>query len=329
MIQEIISTSDAWAKWFTNNRLKFEWVDSQKWLRAPKESSHYNWVHPYSILQKESINSGKIGQELITFTDTQLNIDGVDAFLFIYPKGITTIKDSINYRAGQIQTKRGIISAGVYASSENLNRYYSGQSFAMFLLHEHMHGFGYIGHSPAWPPLFSISHTGGPSKTMHAWDRLDLDWVTENDLYCNSLSNISSEEITLVPQEREQSGFKAAAIKLDETRLIVIESHRRDKWSSDFYPGFYGLTVMLVDTTRDTDRRGEGSGDNYRGTRYSRTATYFQFTQYPTDREVLGTTRFEGNYLLKKGQSFEIENLKISFLESDYNDKIVLSKITA
>ena len=327
LIEEIKSTSDEWAKWYTNGRLKFEWVDSQKWLRAPKQSTNYNWVHPYSSAQRESIDSGKIGQELISFTDTQLNLSGVGAFLFIYPKGITSIQDSINYRAGQIKTKNGFISAGVYAASENLYRTYSGENLAIWLLHEHMHAFRFTGHAPAWPPLFSISHATGPSKTMHAWDRLVLDWVNEKDLYCGSISKILKEEITLVPQEREQLGFKAAAIKLDETRLLVIESHRRDKWSTDFYPGFYGVTVMLVDTTKDTDRRGEGSGDDYRGTKYSRTATYFQFQEYAGDREVIGTTRFEGNYLLKEGQSFEFENLKISFLNSAYNDKIELSKL--
>jgi hypothetical protein len=327
LIEKIKSTSEEWAKWYANGRLKFEWVDSKKWIRAPKRSGNYNWVHPYSGAQKESIDSRKIGQELISLADSQLNITGVDAFLFIYPAGITTIKDSINYRAGQIKTKRGLISAGVYATSENLNRNHSGENLAMFLLHEHMHGFGYAGHSPAWPPLFSISHVGGPSRTMHAWDRIVLDWVTETDLYCSSISKISNQEITLVPQEREQLGFKAVAIKLDESRLLIIESHRRDKWSADFYPGFYGLTVMLIDTTRDTDRRGEGSGDDYRGTKYSRTATYFQFKEYAVNREVMGTTRFEGNYLLKEGQSFEFENLRISFLNSAYNDKIELSKI--
>ena len=326
-IKEIKSTSDAWAKWYTNGRLKFEWVDSREWLRAPKPSTNYNWVHPYSSAQTASIDSVKIGQELISLADAQLNISDVGAFLFVYPEGITTIIDSINYRAGQIKTKRGLISAGVYAASENLYRTYSADNLAMFLLHEHMHHFGYIGHSPAWPPLFSISHAGGPSQTMHAWDRLVLDWVTEKDLYCNSVANISSAEITLVPQEREQIGFKAVAIKLDETRLLIIESHRRDKWSLDFNLGFYGVTIMLVDTTRETDRRGEGSGDDYRGTRYSRTATYFQFTNYEREKEVMGNTRFESNFLLKEGQSFEYENLKITFLKSDYNDKIEVSKL--
>ena len=329
LINEIRTTSDEWAKWFTNGRLKFEWVDSQKWLRAPKQSKNYNWVHPYSGAQRESIDSGKIGQELITFTDSKLDISGVGAFLFIYPKGITSIQDSINYRAGQIKTRNGLISAGVYAASENLYRSFSGESLAMFLLHEHMHAFRFTGHSPAWPPLFSISHVSGPSRTMHAWDRIALDWVTERDLYCNSISNITSEEITLVPQEREQTGFKAAAIKLDETRLLIVESHRRDKWSSEFYPGFYGVTVMLVDTKRDTDRSGEGSGDDYRGTRYSRTATYFQFEKYKIEKEVVGNTRFESNFLLKEGEFFEYENLKITFSKSDYNDTIEVRKVVS
>jgi hypothetical protein len=329
LIEEIKSISDEWARWYTNGRLKFEWVDSQEWLRAPKDSKNYNWVHPYSGAQRESIDSGKVGQELISFTDSQLNISGVGAFLFIYPKGITSIQDSINYRAGQIQTKRGLISAGVYAASENLYRTYSGENLAMWLLHEHMHAFRFTGHSPAWPPLFSISHATGPSKTMHAWDRIVLDWVTEKDLYCNSISNILNEEITLVPQEREQLGFKAMAIKVDETKMLVIESHRRDKWSIDFNPGFYGVTIMLVDTTRDTDRSGEGSGDDYRGTRYSRTATYFQFDKYENEKEVMGNTRFESNFLLKESQFFEYKNLKITFLKSDYNDKIEVKKLVS
>ena len=42
-------------------------------------------------------------------------------------------------------------------------------------------------------------------------------------------------------------------IKLNESQLLIIDSHRRDKWSQNTLPGQYGIMMTLVDTSKNTD----------------------------------------------------------------------------
>lgn len=143
----------------------------------------------------------------------------------MYPKEAVKIQDSINYQRPH-NTKYGNQFFGIYATSAW--SYRDQESLAMWLIHENMHRFGYAGHSPAWPPLFSIaSNQAGLSRVMNIWDRIVLDWVSPGDVFCTSSENLKEETLLLVPEEREQSGPQGLIVKLSSKELLIIESHKK------------------------------------------------------------------------------------------------------
>ena len=327
-MEKIKSTTDEFARWFSRDRLRFEWVMPTTWIRAGSNSEDFDWKHPASNDGNTPGFSSQndIGQRLVAAADRELNLSGINAFYFIYPDGSLKIKDGINFRAS-FNTGEGRIFAGVYADSAWLRN--SKTDPAMWLMHEHMHGFGYIGHSPAYPMAFSIAHNqSGPSKVFNMWDRLVLDWVADGDLYCTTLDALSGEYVQLVPQESEKKGFQGAAIVLDSHTMLVIELHRKDKWVTDYYPTLLeGVTVMLVDTTRDTDRSGEYTDDDYIGTKYSRTATYLMTgSELRGQVQIPNTMPVDLRYIMRPGDRYIFENVEVTYLNTSGRDLIRIAR---
>ena len=325
----IIKESEEWARWYTRGKLSFNWVVYPGWLRASSKAADFNWVHPASSIGGPAFDDqNRVGANLVKLADQNMDVSGINLFYFLYPDGIKVITDSINF-ASPIQTSKGTLDLGVYADSYWSQR--TKTSAAMWLMHENMHRFGYMGHAPAAPQLFSIAHNqSGASKVMNIWDRLVLDWLNPEDLYCQDLAQLTKVTLTLVPQEREQRGFQGLAIRLTDYSLLILESHRRDKWSPDYRPGFSGITAMIVDTRNDTDRRGEFSDDDGTGTKYLRTANYKKFTQLNHGEyagEIINAPPWSLNYLIFHGETVTVNGIKISFIKSDYNDTLTISRV--
>jgi len=321
----IIKESEEWTKWYTNGRLKITWVLTNKWVRAPGLSADYDWTHPSSNVGSVDNNQQFIGTNLVKIADSSIDLSKVQEIYFMYPKDITKIKDSVNF-TNDFQTSKGLKTLGVYARSQWIDN--SNINLTTWLMHENIHRFGYAQHSPAYPGMFSIAASDN-SKSVGIWDRLVLDWLNPADIYCSSIESLKSEEITLVPQEREQNGFKGIAIRINNHKLLILESHRKDKWSPLFTDGLYGVTAMLIDTNFDTDRSGEWSLDDGKGIKYSRTANFLQFTQYDHGRYTPGpmVDAWPMNYLLYPGESFTYEGVKVSFTASGDNDTLKVEKL--
>ena len=316
-VNSIIKEFDAFASWYSRGKFKVKWVTKPNWIRAGAKSADFNWVHPESSFFKTDPVSLTVGQKLVDVVDNSFDITGIQEFYFLYPDDILKIKDSLNF-GNTFETSKGQMKIGIYADSFALQ--VSGSSPAMWLMHENMHKFGFAGHSPDQPQLFSISdRDSGPSKVFSLWDRIVMDWVNSEDVFCTDVSGLNEQELTLVPVEREQVGLQGVAIKLDSHRLLILESHRKDKWSPRYFPGFSGITAMIVDTQFDTDRSGQSN---------DRTANYLQFTKYDH-----GLSPFFGgiypiplNYLLYPGETFDFEGVNVKFVRSNFNDTINISK---
>jgi hypothetical protein len=224
-----------------------------------------------------------------------------------------------------MNTKNGGQFLGMFATS--VWSYRDQESLAMWLIHENMHVFGFAGHSPAWPPIFSIAHNqAGFSRVMNVWDRMVLDWLNPGDIYCTDVESLHGESIVLVPEEREQSGRQGIMIKLSSHELLVVESHKQDKWSQSYPADFYGITLMYVDTTRDTDRSGENFGDDGKGTRFARTATYVDLHSLNHAPASNGSISDGVNYMLYQGESFDFKGVRVEFIKTGFNDIVRISK---
>ena len=105
-------------------------------------------------------------------------------------------------------------------------------------------------------PLSLMQTQAGLSLALNAWDRFVLGWMPDQQVYCDSLESLKSAEINLSPLERADYSTKMIAIKLTDSKLLIVEAHGMGEWAlrrpTQYYAfedtGFYGVVAYIVDT---------------------------------------------------------------------------------
>ena len=281
-----IKKSAEWYSWFSQGNVKYNLRIADKWVRAPKNSENYYWLHP-----------GKPGTQLmsdIEIADTYRSLagsvvdtSGVASVWAVLPKAITKIDEGFAYRAYP-----GVFSIGS-------DSYRARTPIWQHFVHETLHSHGALGHSPKNTQIGLFWNTGSPGATLNSWDAMTFGWMKQENLFCVAKQNVSAQTLTLVPLEREQVGLRSVVVKLSEYEALVIESHRKDKWADRWPTGTSGISVIRVDTRNDTVWDLGSS-----------TGTYV----IPAREHSLD--------FLKVGQSFTTDGVKISVVSTGDNDQV-------
>jgi len=208
----------------------------------------------------------------------------------------------------------------------------------LYFTHETMHAQGLMGHAPQWPYIFGLMNNEySASHNLNAWDSLVLGWSSTQDTYCKELKKLTPITITLAPIEREQLGIKSVLIKLSESKILAIESHRVDKWSPQQIPGLYGVTAYVVNM-----------GVDNRSNVVEPFATYLKLNDANhgvsplrgkpiPGFENFGTYLIDGvgvasggstdlNVMMYLGENLIYEGVKISLISSGDNDTVKIEK---
>jgi hypothetical protein len=127
--------------------------------------------------------------------------------------------------------------------------------------------------------------------------------MKQENIFCIAKQNVATQTLTLVPLEREQVGLRSIVVKLSEYEALVIESHRKDKWSERWPIGTSGISIMRIDTRNDTVWDLGSS-----------TGTYV----IPAREHSLD--------FLKLGQSFTTDGVRISVVQSGENDQVKIEQ---
>jgi hypothetical protein len=320
-----------WIKHYSNGKFAVEVETSDTWVRASQPSKAYQ---PY--LTHANPNS-KIGFEMLLKDSEKLfDYSNVDIVFLMFPSNLKTFKRESGSKGPTLETNKGLRRMGTFSTGSSL--YNIRVELWFWLTHELLHSWGIKQHAPAWPAVLSINTgSSGPGQSLITWDSMILDWANPSDVWCAELDSLKPSEITLSPLEREQKGVKAAMVKLGPSKVLVIESHRKDKWGK-FSNGTYGVTAYIVDTRFDTDRSGEYAGvDDFKGIKYTRAANYLEFKvnhgDYKAERFSSETgeswgmqTYFSKNYFLYEGESFTYEGVNVKLVRSGDNDTIQIKK---
>jgi hypothetical protein len=128
--------------------------------------------------------------------------------------------------------------------------------------------------------------------------------MKQENIYCVGAENVKPQTLTLVPLEREQVGLRSVIIKLSDYEVLVIESHRKDKWSDRWPTGTTGVSILRVDTRKDTVFDMGSS-----------TGTYV----VPAREHSLD--------FMKVGQTIATDGIQISVVATGDNDQIKIERV--
>ena len=311
---------DDWLHWYSNGKLRINWILKDEWIRAPLESQNYNWVHPGSF-GSSVFEPEQLMNELANIGENNFDYQNLDAVHYFYPHSVSKIYDALTTYSSittkKIANKGLMNTANGYWLTNPINR----QLTWAWMIHEIGHPMGLAGHFPINPYQYGImQNQGGMGLGLHAWDSLILDWINENQVYCIDSKNINGQKIELVPVEREQIGTRAVMIKLSDNKVLVVESHKSDKWSFNMPLQNNGVMAFLVDTTKNTDRRDENlEFDAY----LDKTAWNLQVDDF-SNRKVKNRQLSSIMYL---GDSISVEGFRVTFLSTGDNDSVLLTKL--
>lgn len=234
-----IAVAAEWYEWFSQGRVRYDMRFADRWARAPLDSRNYYWKNPTKpgtqILPDEEIAA--------TYRDlasSVLDVTGVAVVWAVIPRSVTAIDEGFAYRG-----QPSVFSTGS-------DTYRGGWPMWQTFVHETLHSHGALGHSPKHPRLGVFWHTGTDGPTLNSWDAMTLGWMRPEHLYCASIGTMTSATVALAPLEGRIAGMRAVIVRLSETEALVIESHRRSRWSKRWPSDASGVSILRVDTRLDT-----------------------------------------------------------------------------
>jgi hypothetical protein len=317
---------DAWLKQFTNDRMSYEWQVTPNWIRNPKKLSDYGVANSTHF---GYFDDRPLVQDLLNAADLTVDFTNVKIVLFLFPRTITDLPIQV---IGQNQRK--------FTTNEGtIGNYWGGGRFAYqrdyekllwaIWIHETMHMHGLPGHAPGngWP-LSVTTNQYGVALAINAWESFLAGWLDEQSILCRKSSDIKDFTVTLTPIDRNQDGLKSVMIPLNDHELLVIESRRGEAFSSEMYPGFYGITTYLVDTKKNNDRSQESSGkDNGNDSTYPKFSYYLDSSSGDHRGVQLVRGYLDRNILAYEGEHFLHRGIKISLTKSGDYDTVQIQKV--
>lgn len=280
-----------WYSWFSQGSVKYNLRVANAWVRAPQDSENYYWLHPgKSGTQRQS--DIEIANTYRSLAASVLDTSGVTTVWAVLPQAITAIDEGFAYRAFP-----GVFSIGS-------DSYKAGTPIWQHFVHETLHSHGALGHSPKNAQIGLFWNTGSAGATLNSWDAMTLGWMKQENVYCVTKDNVSTQTMTLVPLEREQVGLRSVIIKLSDNEALVIESHRKDTWSERWPTGTCGISVMRIDTRLDTVWDLGSSTGKY-----------------------LVPAQDHSLEFMKVGQSFTTDGIRISLTATGTNDQIKVERV--
>jgi len=251
-----------WLKWYTNDKVKLDIVTYPSWIRVPKTSEKYdasnNDARDPGAMQSGGLTVQQINDDYVHAIEKVADLSNTTSIWVYLPTNITKIDGGYQPQSVLVKSdKYGLITSQLVAVGADT--YLSKRVRWGYFIHEMFHGWGMQGHSPKYIPTDQKLNHLGEGSTASGWTNALLPWdslvwgvAKPSDVYCIDKSHLTSIDLKLVPLEREQSGIKSSMVKINDHQVLVVESHRSDKWGVGEGQGFAGVMVSLIDTTIST-----------------------------------------------------------------------------
>jgi len=324
-----------WYNYFSNGQAKFNVTTIDKWFRMSKPRSGYRTDGKTTSSLEFDANgiNGRQAQAFIDEITKEIDLRKFSTVFTFYPDGEYTHGDLI-VRNHKFTIKEGEKNLNFFSWGKNLE---AGENLKwVYYIHENIHDFNIIGHTPGngWPFGIMTNNTG-VSYAMNPWEQFLLDWLPEDQIYCDDISTLKTTTLSLSPMEREDKQTKMAVIKISPTKVVVVESHGIDKWSSfnkgdrSFPPGFYSIMAYVIDLDKaaapPVNPDGTALTNQFNAWAEWARVVGGKSTQYPYYPVAFGEDIYSATAVL--GDYFEVEGIRIKFIGTGDYETIEISKV--
>jgi hypothetical protein len=156
-----------------------------------------------------------------------------------------------------------------------------------------------------------MANQEGDSRELSGWLRFVAGWLDDEKVYCQELSTLKNNDITLVPISGSDNGIKMVVVPVSATKAVIIESRRENKFSCKMPSKRNGILVYTYDASL---MHGED----------------FLKPVFPEGRADENTSNClvvpYPNPILYKGQKISVEGISIEVIDSLNYDKIKISR---
>jgi hypothetical protein len=332
-----IAKINEWFTWYSNGKISMKIDYPKNWVRSSYRASDLitfrdpgNPGNP-----KDKLSGARLIEALLSDVERIYDLNEYQGVYFMPSMSAKTLQYGV-FLNNTFRTSKGTFTGGGYVYG---NTAFEREEFIWaFVMHDFLHSFGLALHAPDQQLPFGIQSSPSGGLGINEWDSMSLDWTLPEDVYCVSKENLITAEVTLVPIEREQEGIQSIMIKLSPSRILVIESHRRDKWGTKFVPGFYGVTTFLVDTSVQNDpSKPDSETTRFANYLLNPTTKHGKLVERRAweeiDKNGVRTTgwvtqpTWDLNYVLYQGESFTTNGIKITLVKSGDNDTVRVTKV--
>jgi M6 family metalloprotease-like protein len=258
----------------SENSLELNLTFSNKWFRI--NGSYKDFV----TLSEDEAQTGpapkkqKFYDAAVAASDSQTNYAGIDMVVFAIPKGKKVFAEGLHefnwLYNGYLKTAEGNIFDIVVAGDS----YLIPTHLPPWVLYAHE-----MGHMIGTPHQADETSKGrqssqkhqqnplggwdimstqyGSSRTITSWLRWVAGWLKDEQVLCATKEAITDNYYELSPVNKINAGVESLVIKLNESKVLVVESRRYDpSFDIDTGNSKDGVLIYLVDALLGT---GEGN----------------------------------------------------------------------
>lgn len=237
MLSLVSPASEAYFRSLSYGKMTLLYQPELRWLRMSQPASAY--VFSTFAGHRDYI------QEAVTLAGSSVDYSRTDALLVLADPatvGLSTPGPALGANIGAGVTAGGRVFSNGVTSGRDLNSW-----GALWANHEIGHNLGlpdlYASSNPAHRYVGMYSLMGlisGPAREFFAWERWNLDWLDDSQVWCATTAGTTEVPLTPVSQS---GGLKMIVVPVSASSAVVVESRRVEGYDSGFAAGALAYVV--------------------------------------------------------------------------------------
>lgn len=315
-VTEQMQLLSEWYSMVSYGKIKIEWVVADDWIRLSGKSADWSNNKSGTANRPDVV---KFWSKAIADVDPHFDFTGIQVANFILPKNQTFMLEGTQTFPFEDFMKQLKTDEGKLASLTIIGKYFEdpNRPYWSYWAHEFGHAIAlpHIGSSyksNSFSSLDIMASQDGVTRDLSGWLRFISGWMDDNKVYCQSFSNLSELDLSLVPLNNADDGYKMAVIPLSDGKGLIIESRRHTKYACEVSRNQDGVLVYIYDPRMNyLDESG------------------FLTPVYPSSRNIVDNScgiQRTPDQLLHPGDVVKIGNIVIQVINSGQYDTVKIIK---